>query len=75
MLAINWITVLSIILIDANGSRGPNRGGVDVFAFVKDYNKNKIVAEKDNCKNNVRFCTYEIMSNEWKFPKNYPHKI
>lgn len=33
----------TVIMIDANGSRGPNKKGYDVFLFVKDYNKNKII--------------------------------
>lgn len=65
----------TVIMIDANGSRGPNKKGYDVFLFVKDYNKNKIIAEKGDCKGSARYCAYEIMSNGWKFPKNYPYKI
>ena len=65
----------TVIMIDANGARGPNKKGYDVFLFVKDYNKNKIIAEKGDCQASARYCAYEIMSNSWKFPKNYPYKI
>lgn len=63
------------IMIDANGSRGPNRGGYDVFVFKKDYSQHKFFAEKGDCKTNTKYCAYEIVSNGWKFPKDYPYKI
>lgn len=62
------------IIVDANGSKGPNKGGVDVFRFERDYINGKITTLKGDCKTNIQYCTYEIMSNGWKFPDNYPIK-
>lgn len=63
------------IMIDTNGARGPNKGGYDVFILTKDYSKNKIIAEEGDCATNVKYCAYEIISNGWKFPDDYPYKI
>jgi prepilin-type N-terminal cleavage/methylation domain-containing protein len=69
----------NFIFVDVNGSRGPNTGGVDVFYLTRNYKTNKLVAPEPvngkDCSTTVTYCAYELINNNWKFPKDYPRKI
>jgi prepilin-type N-terminal cleavage/methylation domain-containing protein len=64
-----------ILFIDINGSQLPNEAGRDVFLFIRDNTNGRITAPKGNCKTTRRYCTYEIMSNGWRVPDDYPYKL
>ncbi len=66
---------VSDLLIDVNGNKLPNEAARDVFYFVRDYNNSRIYAPKGDCSTNRQACTYEIMSNGWKIPDDYPLKL
>lgn len=69
------------VYIDLNGSKEPNRLGVDLFDFVLDpkkgllpigYNEKDAVI-KDSCLKNLtpKFCAAKVIRNGWKIPKDY----
>lgn len=66
---------VSYLFIDINGAQKPNEAGRDVFCFVRDYEKGRISAPQGDCKASVLYCTYEIMSNGWQIPKDYPYRL
>ena len=63
------------LFIDINGAQFPNEAGRDVFYFYRDYTNSRITAIKGNCAVKRMYCTYEIMSNGWKIPVDYPVKL
>jgi len=67
----NWeVVYTTVVLIDINGPKGPNKYCSDVFPFLRE--NGKLVPEKYNSKG---FCTKMIMENGWEIPKDYPFKI
>lgn len=66
---------VSSLYIDINGSKKPNQAGRDVFYFKRNYQNGIITAPKGECTNSTDYCTYEIMSNGWKIPDDYPFKF
>ena len=66
---------VSDLFIDINGAQKPNEGGRDVFYFVRNYEKGTISAPAGDCKKSVKYCAYEIMSNGWKVPVDYPYRL
>ena len=66
---------VSDLFIDINGPKNPNEAGKDVFHFMRDYENGTITAFEGKCKDNVKYCAYEIMSNGWKIPEDYPYRL
>lgn len=63
-----WYT--NQVLIDINGTKGPNKYCSDVFPFKRE---NGTLTPEDN--NAISKCTKLIMENSWEIPDNYPFKI
>lgn len=76
-------------LVDVNGDKLPNKGGVDQYTFYLNIFQNQgfpegfstgIKLDSRNqyltqCKNSPRNCTSLIIYDNWKIQNDYPHKF
>ncbi len=75
-----------LFMIDVNGVNGPNMLGNDIFEFMRDANTNKLnpnyESDDNDCIQNYSGsaayaglqCAYNIITNGWKIPDDYPIK-
>ena len=67
-----------LYILDVNGNNKPNQIGRDIYYFMLNNDQNSIVpyydGESDCKKDGYGFsCAYDIISNGWNFPKDYPY--
>jgi hypothetical protein len=71
------------VIVDINGSKGPNTYGKDVFEFYADFDKNKVLPLGSNyttaqinhycSKNSIGdSCATKIIKDGWKIADDYP---